>query len=189
MDPMAATAAHITQPLSMAGVFALAVLAFPIANAAAPPLATASTWQPTYVARSLAPPERVFVAGEDGVRVWRETVNRVAAEAPLTRVRNPDFSQNPPGEGIIETSWVGVSSPVAPPNARRRAVVHFLPMRGGAWLDTETETALELTVQPPLSLPSVVDRSPLLLADGLPARTVKMPFEDGLVLRHVLIFG
>jgi len=114
---------------------------------------------PRAAAPSTPAPDRVFLAGEDQSVLWQKTVSRVNAEAPAIRIRSPDFSQSPPGEGLIETSWVDLPAPLSRPDVRRRAVVHFIPDDGGAWL--ETETALKSTAPAPLPLPSATESSSL----------------------------
>jgi len=110
-----------------------------------------------YAARPASAPDRVFLAGDDQSVLWRQTVSRVSAEAPPIRIRSPDASQSPPVEGLIETSWVGLAHASADPNVRRRAVVHFIPEEGGAWLETETTVAT--TTPAPLTLPSATESS------------------------------
>ena len=130
-------------------------------NAASPadPSLLPSAGRPTTgsVARVVIPSDRVFVSGEDQSALWHQTVSRVSAEAPAIRIRSPDLSQSPPVDGLIETSWVGMPNAKASPNARRRAVVHFTPDEGGAWL--ETETTSEMTMPEPLPLSSAIESS------------------------------
>jgi hypothetical protein len=65
----------------------------------------------------------------------------------------------------------------ARPNARRRAVVHFTPEEGGAWL--ETETAFEMTMPEPLPLPSATESSSFFHSRQTPVQQVAMLSTDG----------
>jgi len=121
-----------------------------------------------YAAHPAPTPNRVFLAGEDQSALWRQTVSRVSAEAPTIRIRSPDASQRPPVEGLIETSWVGLPNASAASNERRRAVVHFTPEEGGAWL--ETETTFATTTPAPLTLPSATESSSFFSTRQSPAQ-------------------
>ena len=141
------------------------------------PLYSAGRQTAGYATRVVSPPDRVFVSGEDQSALWRQTVSRVSAEAPAIRIRSPDPSQSPPVDGLIETSWVGMPNAKASPNARRRAVVHFTPEEGGAWL--ETETAFEMTMPEPLPLPSATESSSFFSSRQAPVQQVAMLSTDG----------
>jgi membrane-associated phospholipid phosphatase len=115
-----------------------------------------------YAGVSSTPPQRVFLKGDDSMALWRQTVGRAVGEAPITRLRSPDFDPTHPAEGIIETSWVPFSGGTGTRPMQKRGIAHFLPDTGGAWLETVTETSYETVSSAPLGLPSVTDASPLL---------------------------
>jgi len=112
---------------------------------------------------------RAFLQGDDTMALWRQTVTRVAAGAPVTRLRSPVLTPTPSIEGLIETGWTSARSDRAAVT-QRRSIIHFVPDTGGAWLDTATETA----VGPPLPLPSVTEASPLLRPMATDIRQVQM---------------
>jgi len=171
---------HCSKQVRWASFIAIitTMLATNAASSADPsPLSLARRQTPAYAARVVAPPGRVFVPGEDQSALWRQTVSRVSAEAPAIRIRSPDPSQSPPVDGLIETSWVGMPNTKASLNARRRAVVHFTPEEGGAWL--ETETAFEMTMPEPLPLPSATESSSFFSSRHTPVQQVAMLSTDG----------
>jgi hypothetical protein len=93
----------------------------------------------------------MFIPDSDPQDLWRETRVAVAAEWPLARVVEPDFTARPSGQGVIETAWVeppaeplvpGVipTSPSLFPPRRQRLIVRFSPGTAGAWIEAVLET-------------------------------------------------
>jgi len=98
------------------------------------------------VAPADAPPTDVpggmFLPAEDGESLWRQTLATVAAEWPVVRAIEPDFTAVPPRPGLIESAWVeppGDGRPVWPPQ-RQRVVVRVVPAVSGAWIDATVES-------------------------------------------------
>lgn len=104
---------------------------------------------------------RTFLPGDDSMSLWRQTVSQIVAEAPVTRLRSPLTDVSPPIDGVIETDWVPVAGG-GPAATRERAVFHFVPIHGGALLETAIETAMGSAATPPLRLPSMADASSIL---------------------------
>jgi len=93
----------------------------------------------------------MFLPGSNGERLWRQTLETVAADWPVVRKIDPDFHSVPPREGLIESAWVEPPEAKAaqgglPTNARawpprrQRVVVHVVPAANGAWIDAIVET-------------------------------------------------
>jgi hypothetical protein len=93
----------------------------------------------------------MFLPSENGRLLWRQTVATVAADWPIVRAVDPDFTSTPPREGVIESAWV--EPPGAPPGPgalpiasaswppqRQRVVVRVVPTAHGAWIDAIVET-------------------------------------------------
>ena len=93
----------------------------------------------------------MFLPSENGRLLWRQTVATVAADWPIVRAVEPDFTSTPPREGLIESAWVEPpGEPPAPgalpiasaawPPQRQRVVVRVVPTARGAWIDAIVET-------------------------------------------------
>jgi hypothetical protein len=78
----------------------------------------------------------------DGMRLWRQTLDTVAADWPVVRAVPPDFAAAPPREGRIESAWVEpAGGPLAAwPPRRQRVVVRLTPSAGGGWVTAAVET-------------------------------------------------
>ena len=66
---------------------------------------------PSVVDSSSALPEPkdaggMFLPSENGRRLWQHTLATVAADWPIVRTLEPDFTATPPREGLIESAWV-----------------------------------------------------------------------------------
>lgn len=94
----------------------------------------------------------MFLQSPDGVTLWKQTLSTVAADWPIVRIVEPDFTATPPREGLIESAWVEPPSagqatagslPLASrswPPQRQRVVVRVMPAVEGAWIDAIVET-------------------------------------------------
>jgi len=98
--------------------------------------AAAADRSPVIVSES---PNRLFLQGDDGQKLWRQIVSAVSAERPLVRIQSPDFSASPPGDGFIETSWTPQASAQDGERLLSRAIVEVTPDEGGIWVDTAIE--------------------------------------------------
>jgi len=87
-------------------------------------------------------PGGMFLPAEDGEALWRQTLATVAAEWPVVRSIEPDFTAVPPRPGLIESAWVeppGDGRPVWPPQ-RQRVVVRVVPAVSGVWIDAAVQS-------------------------------------------------
>jgi len=93
----------------------------------------------------------MFIPDSDPRELWREARAAVAAEWPLARVVEPDFSVRGSGQGVIESAWVEPpAEPLVPgviptsPNLsqprRQRLIVRYSPGTAGAWIEAMLET-------------------------------------------------
>ena len=93
----------------------------------------------------------MFLQSADGATLWKQTVATVAADWPIVRLVEPDFSATPPREGLIESAWVEPPAPRPTPGSlpltaqawppqRQRVVVRVMPGVQGAWIDAIVET-------------------------------------------------
>ena len=93
----------------------------------------------------------MFVPHDDPRALWRETLSAVAADWPVARLVEPDFSARPAAQGIVESAWVeppaspqpiGVlpSTPGFAAPRRQRLLVRFSPGGSGAWIEAVLET-------------------------------------------------
>jgi hypothetical protein len=48
----------------------------------------------------------MFLQSPDGATLWKQTLATVAADWPIVRIVEPDFTATPPREGLIESAWV-----------------------------------------------------------------------------------
>ena len=104
--------------------------------------AVACGWVAAAAAARAAEPGGMFLPASDGMRLWRQTLETVAAEWPVTRVVEPDFLATPAREGLIESAWVeppGALLQAWPPR-RQRVVVRVVPDAAGAWIDAVVQT-------------------------------------------------
>jgi membrane-associated phospholipid phosphatase len=124
--------------------------------------AAACPWEATLggeASRAPAQSGGMFLQSPDGATLWKQTLATVAADWPIVRIIEPDFSAAPPREGLIESAWVEppaagqappgslpLSSPAWPPQ-RQRVVVRVMPAVQGAWIDAivETQSIADLT--------------------------------------------
>jgi membrane-associated phospholipid phosphatase len=90
-----------------------------------------------------AVPEGMFLPAPDQDAFWQRTLATVAAEWPVVRAVEPDFTSVPPRAGLIESAWVeppgAAARPTWPPR-RQRVVVRVAPTVGGAWIDASVQT-------------------------------------------------
>jgi membrane-associated phospholipid phosphatase len=87
-------------------------------------------------------PGGMFLPATDGSALWRQTLATIAADWPVVRAVEPDFTAVPPRAGLIESAWVeppGGAQPAWPPK-RQRVVVRVVPAIGGAWVDATVQT-------------------------------------------------
>lgn len=93
----------------------------------------------------------MFLQSDDGPTLWRQTVATVAADWPIVRTVEPDFSATPPREGLLVSAWVEppaarpapgalpLSAQAWPPQ-RQRVLVRVVPSAHGAWVEAVVET-------------------------------------------------
>ena len=87
-------------------------------------------------------PGGMFLPADDGLRLWRQTLATVAADWPVVRTIEPDFTAVPPRPGVIESAWVGPPGGAQPawPPKRQRVVVQVVPAVRRAWIDASIQT-------------------------------------------------
>ena len=100
-------------------------------------------WLVLGAAACAAEPEGgLFLPAADGMRLWRKTLETVAADWPVVRIVEPDFMPSVMRPGLIESAWVepaGGPFQTWPPR-RQRVVVRVVPAVAGAWIDAGVET-------------------------------------------------
>ncbi len=87
-------------------------------------------------------PGGMFLPGADGRAMWERTLATVAADWPVVRAVEPDFTSVPPRPGVIESAWVeppGGGQAKWPPR-RQRVVVRVTPALAGAWVNAFVQT-------------------------------------------------
>lgn len=87
-------------------------------------------------------PGGMFLPGPDGRAMWERTLATVAADWPVVRAIEPDFTTVPPRPGVIESAWVeppGGGQATWPPR-RQRVVVRVVPALAGAWVSAFVQT-------------------------------------------------
>jgi len=93
----------------------------------------------------------MFLPGDNGTKLWRQTLATVSADWPIVRTVEPDFRATPPREGLIESAWLEPQNSIpaarglpttdkAWPPRRQRVVVRVVPAVNGAWIDAIVET-------------------------------------------------
>jgi hypothetical protein len=87
-------------------------------------------------------PGGLFLPAADGMQLWRQTLETVAADWPVARVVEPDFLSSPAQPGLIESVWVDPPGGMLQnwPPKRQRVVVRMVPAPRGAWIDAVVET-------------------------------------------------
>ncbi len=88
-------------------------------------------------------PGGMFLPAVDGMAMWERTLSTVAADWPVVRAEEPDFTSVPPRPGVIESAWVeppGGGGHASWPPRRQRVVVRVVPAIGGAWVDAYVQT-------------------------------------------------
>jgi len=87
-------------------------------------------------------PGGMFLPAADGMQLWRQTLETVAADWPVARVVEPDFLSSPARPGLIESAWVDPPGGVLHtwPPKRQRVVVRIVPAPRGAWIDAVVES-------------------------------------------------
>ncbi|MFM7184632.1 MAG: phosphatase PAP2 family protein [Planctomycetota bacterium] len=81
-----------------------------------------------------------FLPTSDVTGLWRQTLDTVVADWPVTRVVEPDPLAVPPRAGLIESSWVEPAGADGWPPRRQRVVVEVVPDAHGAWIDALVQT-------------------------------------------------
>jgi len=81
-----------------------------------------------------------FLPSRDVAGLWRQTLDTVVAEWPVTRVVEPDPLAVPPRAGLIESTWVEPSGAEGWPPRRQRVLVEVMPDEHGAWIDALVQT-------------------------------------------------
>ncbi len=88
----------------------------------------------------------MFLPAADGMALWQQTLETVAATWPVVRTVEPDFFSSPPRDGVIESAWVeptddGLGSALQTwPPRRQRLVVRVAPAANGAWIAAAVES-------------------------------------------------
>ncbi len=84
----------------------------------------------------------MFLPVADGRTLWRQTLATVAAEWPIVRAVEPDFTTPAGRPGVIESAWVEPPGGMlaTPSPQRQRVVVRVVPAPGGAWIDAALQT-------------------------------------------------